>query len=301
MQPAEPLQRPGRESCLFLQLSSSTDRWGFSVVDETGRQLKLPALYRVAVVPDEDEPVMIEDGHYYRKVVQGEPEMVCSKTRLRDYPVSVNLHFSKVDELPRPERRPGLRILLESWNSSGQCSPAQRGFIALLEDGRFFVASENLPTHIHDLAEGRVCPDCLDYGIHRVGLLVLERLPQTLERVLHLDIVTRLSDLCDPLDLAPLSLLIAPQSLDRLLLINLLPVDTHNDPVSLLQLLLVTVGGVGDLALEESRLDSVQQPSGAFYLVKVLERLLLHLIREPFDIVGPAERINSVRHASLFC
>src|SRR6266571_3822753 len=225
--------------------------------------------------------------------------MVCSKTRLRYYPVSVNLHFSKVDELPRPERLPGLRFSQEFGNPSGQWSPAQRGSIALLEDGRFLVVPENLPTHVHDLAEGRVCSDRFDYGIHRVGLLVLEALPQALERVLHLDIVTRLSDLCDPLDLAPLSLLIDPQSLDRLLLLNLVPVDTHNDPVSLLQLLLVTVGGVGDLALEESRLDSVQQPSGAFYLVKVLESLLLHLIREPFDIIGPAERINSVRHTRL--
>src|SRR6266581_2899822 len=175
------------------------------------------------------------------------------------------------------------------------------GSIALLEDWRFLVISENLPTHVHDLAEGCVCSDRLDYRIHRVSPLVLERLPQTLQRVLHLNIVPRLSDLCDSLDLPPLSLLIDPQSLDRLLLLNLVPVDTHNDTVSLLQFLLVTVGGVGDLALEKSRLDSVQQSPRAFYLVKVLERLLLHLIREPFDIVGPAERINSVRHASLFC
>src|SRR5207247_3003929 len=86
---------------------------------------------------------------------------------------------------------------------------------------------------------------------------------------------------------------------DALPIFDLVPVDTYDDPVSLLQLLLVTVGRFGDLALKETRLDSVQQPPSTFYLVKVLESLLLHLIREPFDIVGPAERINSVRPASL--
>src|SRR6266566_4499567 len=225
--------------------------------------------------------------------------MVCSKTRLRYYPVSVNLHFSKVDELPRPERLPGLRFSQEFGNPSGQWSPAQRGSIALLEDGRFLVVPENLPTHVHDLAEGRVCSDRFDYGIHRVGLLVLEALPQALERVLHLDIVTRLSDLCDPLDLAPLGLLVDPQRLDRLLLLDLVPVDTYDDPVSLLQLLLVTVGRFSDLALKETSLDSVQQPPSTFYLVKVLESLLLHLIREPLDVVGSAERVDGVRHACL--
>src|SRR5439155_11671446 len=169
----------------------------------------------------------------------------------------------------------------------------------LLEDGRFLVVSEHFPADIHDLAEGRVCPDRLDDGIHRVGLLILERLPQTLQRVLHLDIVPRLSDLCDPLDLAPLSLLVNPQSLDRLLLLNLVPVDTYDDPVSLLQLLLVTVGRFGDLALKEGRLDTVQQSPSTFYLVKVLESLLLHLIREPLDVVGSADRLNDVRHARL--
>src|SRR6266581_536976 len=173
------------------------------------------------------------------------------------------------------------------------------GSIALLEDWRFLVISENLPTHVHDLAEGCVCSDRLDYRIHRVSPLVLERLPQTLQRVLHLDIVPRLSDLCDSLDLPPLSLLIDPQSLDRLLLLNLVPVDTHNYPVSPLQLLLVTVGRFGDLALKEARLDCVQQPPSTFYLVEVLESLLLHLIREPLDVVGSAERVDGVRHARL--
>src|SRR5437667_11448347 len=176
---------------------------------------------------------------------------------------------------------------------------SQCGSIALLEDWRFHVVSENLPTNVHDLAEGRVCPDRLDYRIHTVGLLILERLPQTLQRVLHLDIVTRLSDLYDPLDLAPLSLLVDLQRLDRLLLLDLVPVDTYDDPVSLLQLLLVTVGRFGYLALKETRLDSVQQPPSTFYLVKVLESLLLHLIREPLDVVGSAERVDGVRHARL--
>src|SRR5437867_2396993 len=226
--------------------------------------------------------------------------MVCSKTRLRDYLVPVNFHLSKVDELPRPERLPGLWVSLESRNSSGQwLSYATQGLFVLLEDWRFLVVSENLPTHIHDLAEGRVCSDRPDYRIHRVGLLILERLPQTFQRVLHLDVVTRLSDLCDPLDLAPLSLLIDPQSLDRFLLLDLVPVDTYDDPVSFLQLLLVTVGRFGDLALKETRLDSVQQSPSTFYLVKVLESLLLHLIREPLDVVGSAERVNGVRHARL--
>src|SRR5438552_11020027 len=87
---------------------------------------------------------------------------------------------------------------------------AQRESLVLLEDWRFLVVSENLPTHVHDLAEGRVCPDRLDYRIHRVGLLVLERLPQILQRVLHLDIVPRPPDHRNPLDLAPLSLLVDP-------------------------------------------------------------------------------------------
>src|SRR5213083_1176883 len=177
--------------------------------------------------------------------------------------------------------------------------PRNTGSLVLLEYWRFLVVSENLPTHVHDLAEGRVCANSLDDGIHRVRRLVLEALLQTLQRVLHLDIVPRSPDHRNPLDLAPLSLLVNPQSLDRLLLLDLVPVDTYDDPVSLLQLLLVTVGRFGDLALKETGLDSVQQPPSTFYLVKVLESLLLHLIREPLDVVGSAERVDGVRHARL--
>src|SRR6059036_3917050 len=182
---------------------------------------------------------------------------------------------------------------------------SQCGSIALLEDWRFLVVSENLPTHVHDLAEGRVCPDRLDDGIHRVGLLVLERLPQTLQRILHLDIVPRPPDHRNPLDLAPLSLLVDPQSLDRLLLLDLVPVDTYDDPVSLLQLLLVTVGRFGDLALKETRLDSVQQPPSTFYLIKFSKTFFPNRTLNHLNVEESAERsivsVTPVSSAMICC
>ena len=46
---------------------------------------------------------------------------------------------------------------------------------------------------------------------------------------------------------------------------------------------------------------AVEQTAGPFYLVKVLERALFHFISQPFQIVRPSQRVDSVRYAGLFC
>src|SRR5438034_10919987 len=82
--------------------------------------------------------------------------------------------------------------------------PRNTGSLVLLEYWRFLVVSENLPTHVHDLAEGRVFANSLDDGIHRVRRLLLEALLQTLQRVVHFDLHSLYLHPPNPLNLAAL-------------------------------------------------------------------------------------------------
>src|SRR5438876_6130416 len=174
------------------------------------------------------------------------------------------------------------------------------GWYCWLEDWRLLVVSEDLPTDIHDLSQCCVGSDRFDDGVHGIGLLVLERLAQLVQCFLNLCIVPCVSDPDYPLDLSSLSLLVDLQGIDWLFLIDLILVHTNHDPLVPLKFLLVTVGCLCNLALQESSLDRVQQPSYTFDLVKILERFFLHLISKPFQVVRTAKRIDCVRDACLF-
>src|SRR6266566_2261068 len=114
------------------------------------------------------------------------------------------------------------------------------------------------------------------------SLRILERLVQLVQRFLNLCIIPRVPDSDYPLDLSPLSLFVDLQGLNRLFLIDLILVHTNHDSLVTLKFLLVTVGGLCNLSLQESGLDRVQQSSYAFYLIKILECFFLHLISKPF-------------------
>src|SRR5467141_1117502 len=170
-----------------------------------------------------------------------------------------------------------------------------------LEDWRLLVVSKDLPTDIHDLAYRCVGSDRLDDGIHGISLLILERLSKLVQCFLDFCIVPRISYPDYSFNLSSLSLLVDLHGINRLFLIDLILVHTNHYSLVPLKFLLVAIGGLRDLSLQESGLDRVQQPSCAFYLVKILERFFLHLISKPFQIVGTAKGINCVRDSGLLC
>src|SRR5467141_253531 len=168
-----------------------------------------------------------------------------------------------------------------------------------LEDWRLLVVSKDLPTDIHDLAYRCVGSDRLDDGIHGISLLILERLSKLVQCFLNSCIVPRISYPDYSLNLSSLSLLVDLQGINRLFLIDLILVHTNHDSLLPLKFLLVAVCCLCDLSLQESGLDRVEQSSCVFYPVKILERFFLHLIGEPFQIVGAAKGLNCVRDSGL--
>src|SRR6266849_5014490 len=170
-----------------------------------------------------------------------------------------------------------------------------------LEDWRLLVVSKDLPTDIHDLAKCCVGSDRLDDGIHGIGFFILERLSQLVQCFLDFCIVPCISYPDYSFNLSSLSLLVDLQGVNRLFLIDLILVHTNHDSLVPLKFLLVAIGGLCDLSLQESSLDRVQQSSYSFYFVKILERFFLHLISKPFQIVGTSKGINCVRDSSLLC
>src|SRR6266849_6550996 len=73
--------------------------------------------------------------------------------------------------------------------------------------------------------------------------------------------------------------------------------DDH--PSLLLQLLLISKRSVGDLLLEEARLDGRDDAANLVDALEISLGLALHLIRERLHEVAAAERVDRVRDASL--
>src|SRR2546428_5391325 len=110
-----------------------------------------------------------------------------------------------------------------------------------LEDGRFFVVSEDFPAHFHNLAQCRIVPDSLDYRVHGIRAWVFERLPELVQALLNLTIVPGLSDHSYPVDLASLSFLVNFESIDGHFLSCLVLVYAYDYSFAFLHFLLVAV------------------------------------------------------------
>lgn len=67
----------------------------------------------MAIVPDEDQTVLVEDRDDNGKVMEGESEMICFKSRFGDYLVLIELDFSEVHEFSRTKSLPGLGFPLK--------------------------------------------------------------------------------------------------------------------------------------------------------------------------------------------
>src|SRR3990172_3606596 len=106
--PAHLSPRPGRVPCLLFKLPPRARIRVFAVINQPGWKFQLPALYWVAVVPDEDQAVMVQHWDYDGKVVKGQPKVAGPESRLLDDAVLVKLHFAERHELPRAKSLPGL-------------------------------------------------------------------------------------------------------------------------------------------------------------------------------------------------
>ena len=85
-----------------------------------------------------------------------------------------------------------------------------------------------------------------------------------------------------------------------MLLLRLLEaVDADDDALLILQLALVAVGGLLDLALDVALLDGAHAAAERVDLLDVLPRLALQLVGERLDVIRAGQRINRVGDAGL--
>src|SRR5579883_2418023 len=78
-------------------------------------------------------------------------------------------------------------------------------------------------------------------------------------------------------------------------------VDADDDALFGFERALVTVAGIGDLALEEAGLDRFDHAAVLFDLAEVLFGLTLHFVRECLYVVRASQRIDHVRNVRFIC
>src|SRR5205814_1712581 len=81
------------------------------------------------------------------------------------------------------------------------------------------------------------------------------------------------------------------QEVGRPLLGHLVAVHAHHGLLAAVDLLLVGVGGVGDLALRVAGIDRLHHAAEAVDAVDVLPSIALHAVRQRLDRPAPAERV----------
>src|SRR5439155_11387506 len=133
---------------------------------------------------------------------------------------------------------------------------------------------------------------------HQV-LAALGCLPHALERLARRRGVALLLDAPDAVRLAGLDLERDAQQVRGPLLGDLVAVHAHHRLLAALDLLLVDVGGVGDLLLRIAGLDRAYHAAELVDAVDVATRLALHAVRERLDRPAPPKRVDDVRHPAL--
>ena len=119
------------------------------------------------------------------------------------------------------------------------------------------------------------------------------------ERSLRRRRVARRAHRLHALDLLRLERRVDAEELDLLLLLELVPVDADDDALAALDLRLVAVARLGDLALLEVLLDRRDDAAELVDLLEVVVRLPLELVRELLEVVRAAERVDRVHDAGL--
>src|SRR5262245_14509521 len=138
------------------------------------------------------------------------------------------------------------------------------------ENRRLAPDAPDLAECVAHLAHRHVGPRSLDDRRHEVPVGVGRVVLQPGERGLDRGRVAAGAERLDPVDLLALERRVDAEDLRRLLVLELVAVDAHDDALTRLDLALVAERGLGDLALEEVFLDRGDHPAELLDSVEVL-------------------------------
>src|SRR5438132_1638284 len=158
--------------------------------------------------------------------------------------------------------------------------------------------AEGLPHYVDDFAQGRLRPHRVEDEGHRVRV-AFATLAELVEGPRVLLRVSRPPDAPETFHLGFQGRLAHSKRLEFRLLVDDEVVHAHNDPLLVLDLPLIPIRRVRDLLLEEPFPDRGDHAAELLDPIEVSVGLVLQLVREGFEEVGPAERIDRVRDAAL--
>src|SRR2546421_9054359 len=149
------------------------------------------------------------------------------------------------------------------------------------------------------LAHRHVRPRGVHDRLHQIAVRPGRIFFQPSEGLFHRSGVAPHPNGVNALDLSLLERGIDPEDVRLRLVVELVAVDADDDALVLLDLRLVAVRGLGDLALEEVLLDRRNDSAELVDPVEILVGLSLELAREVLDVVRAAEGVDRVHSARL--
>src|SRR2546427_1631197 len=167
-----------------------------------------------------------------------------------------------------------------------------------LKHGGFHIVSEDGAEDVHNFAQGRVGLDRFDDHRHSI-FASLGHAAQILQGLLHGRVVTLLADTIEALKMHPLAHLINVECWDPDILFHDKVVDADDNAFMLVDLLLIPIGRLGDLALEETIEDTRQHATQRIDAIEIVHSRLFRLVRQSFDKVRAAQWINGINGAAL--
>src|SRR6267378_5959944 len=188
-----------------------------------------------------------------------------------------------------------------SWPSSPGFAMRTRIFFAIgitSVEERLLPNAEGLPHHVDDLAQRGLRADRVEDQGHRVRI-PLTTLAQLIESPGVLLRVPRPPDAPKPFHLRLQRRFAHPKGLEFRLLVDDEVIHPDDHPLLVLDLPLIPICGVRDLLLEEPFPDRGDHPAELLNPIEVFVRLFLQFVREGLQEIGPAERIDRVRHPTL--
>src|SRR4029453_11440548 len=171
--------------------------------------------------------------------------------------------------------------------------------VAELENRRLAPGPPDLAQRVAHLAHGHVRARGVDDRGHQISVLVGRLGLQSGERRLGRGRVAARPPRLDALDLVALEGGVDVEDLDLLLVRVLVAVHAHDHALAALDLVLEAEGRLGDLALEEVLLDRRDDAAELADAPEVVVCLLLEPVRQLFEQVRAAQRIDRVDDAGL--
>src|SRR2546428_11495077 len=163
---------------------------------------------------------------------------------------------------------------------------------------RLLPGAEDLAHHVADFAEGRLRAHGVEDERQRF-LVRLACLEKTLERLLMLLRVPSPAQLPKAFDLSLERRLRHAERLDLRLFVDDEIVDADGDPLFVLDFPLVSIRGVRDFLLEEPLPNRGDHAPEFGNPVEVAVCFRLQLVRQRFEEVGAAKRVDRVGHPAL--